>query len=182
MSHGPGTTAVSPVSPHSSASAVVQRFRSGRSENSSKGSDMTPSASRQRTAASCADRTAGAETPTVDASIGREARVQRSPREGPESGRKPAFQREPEIEFTAHRDVGGWQLDCLLGYARTTRPLYASATAHPKSWELRRNIVSEEPFSRPNQGTFVDAPIAELRSGGLSAARLRQPFQAPRRS
>jgi len=43
----------------------------------------------------------------VDASVGREARVQRSPREGPESGRKPAFQREPEMGFTVHRDVGG---------------------------------------------------------------------------
>ena len=78
-------------------------------------------------------------TATLDASSGREARVQRSPREGPESGRKPAFQREPERGFTAHRDVGGCQLDCLLGYVRTTRPPYASATARPNSWELRRN-------------------------------------------
>ena len=76
---------------------------------------------------------------TVDVAIGREAHVQRSPQEGPEFGRKPAFQREPEMGFTVHRDVGGCQLDCLLGYLRTTRPPYASATARPSSWELRRN-------------------------------------------
>src|SRR5271165_701118 len=60
----------------------------------SKGSDLTRSPSCRRTPAICALRTAGADVllpfkiASMDASIGRKARRQGSPREGPESGRK----------------------------------------------------------------------------------------------
>jgi hypothetical protein len=39
-------------------------------------------------------------------------------------------------------------------------------------------IVSEEPFSRPHQGTFANAPIAELGSGGFSAVRRAAAFSS----
>ena len=58
-------------------------------------------------AAICAQRTAGVDVnlpfqiAALDASIGRIARLRGSPREGPESGRKPSFRCVCEIAFTA---------------------------------------------------------------------------------
>src|SRR5271166_2488087 len=96
------------------------------------------------------------------------AGLQRSPRGGPEAARKPAFQPEIEIGFAAHRDVGRCQLGCLLGYVRTTEPPYASAMARQVHGNYGATIGSEEHSYGLIEAHFVDAPIAELRSGGLT--------------
>src|SRR5438270_10944431 len=49
----------------------------------------------------CFDALAGSRVTTPTGGCGWRARLQGSPREGPESGRKPSFHCEPEVGFTA---------------------------------------------------------------------------------
>jgi hypothetical protein len=79
--------------------------RSGR-PNGRFGVELTRLARRRGVTGICAQQTAGPDVErtfpiaVLDATIGRRARLHGRPREGPESERKPAFQCEPEIEFT----------------------------------------------------------------------------------
>ena len=82
--------------------------------------------------------------PTVgNVSEGRRARLHGRPREGPEFGRKPAFQCEPEIEFTARSGhPARAELNVVEGFIQGGGCMYAggarcSENLHPSQWSLR---------------------------------------------
>jgi hypothetical protein len=73
----------------------------------------------------------------LDASIGRKARLHASPREGPESGRKPALQCEPEIGFNTLSTHSSEPIWTVAKGKRTSKPYKRRPPVLQDTWKAR---------------------------------------------
>jgi hypothetical protein len=100
----------------------------------------------------------------LDASIGREARLQRSPRKGPGSGRKPSFNCEPEIGFSTRSGSASGDALNQLAQSGVNYPAFFSSWPPPTPSDFTRAICSKRRSvsSTPNDHELDRCIAAEI--------------------